>query len=215
MSPRVLSAILFSPPGGSAHAARALARGLDGLERAGANAADILHLHHLTPLNEAAARVAPDTPVVGQLHGSELLMLERIAAGPPAGWRYAERWAERMRHWAERCTRLIVAPAGVPRALRLLGVPRERIVVLPNGVDTDLFAPQHVQRERVWKRTLVEAPRGWLPGKPPGSVHYDPGDVRCLSEATIFIYVGRFTAVKRLDRLIGAFGQIGRASCRE
>src|SRR5947209_2645131 len=48
------------------------------LERAGAPQADVLHLHHLTPLNEAAARIAPDVPVVGQLHGSELLMLERI-----------------------------------------------------------------------------------------------------------------------------------------
>ncbi len=38
----------------------------------------MLHLHHLTPLNEAAARVAPDVPVVGHLHGTELLMLEAI-----------------------------------------------------------------------------------------------------------------------------------------
>ena len=34
-------------------------------------------------LNEAAARVAPHVPVVGQLHGTELLMLEQIAAGAP------------------------------------------------------------------------------------------------------------------------------------
>ena len=46
----------------------------------------MLHLHHLTPLNEAAARVAPDVPVVGHLHGTELLMLEAIEADP-------ERWA--------------------------------------------------------------------------------------------------------------------------
>ena len=54
------------------------------LERAGARDADVLHVHHLTPLNEAAARVAPDVPIVGQLHGTELLMLERIAARRPA-----------------------------------------------------------------------------------------------------------------------------------
>src|SRR4051812_46449469 len=46
------------------------------LEAAGAARADVLHLHHLTPLNEAAARVVPDVPVVGHLHGTELLMLE-------------------------------------------------------------------------------------------------------------------------------------------
>jgi glycosyltransferase involved in cell wall biosynthesis len=176
------------------------------LERAGAASADVLHLHHLTPINEAAARVAPDTPVLGQLHGSELLMLERIAAGPPAGWTYAERWAERMRVWAQRATRLVVAPAGVERASELLQVPRERLVVLPGGVDTDLFAPREVDRETVWRRTLIEAPRGWLPGEAAGSVRYDPDHVKRLTEATIFVYVGRFTAVKRLDRLIKAFG---------
>ncbi|HET8952243.1 MAG TPA: hypothetical protein VFN44_17105, partial [Solirubrobacteraceae bacterium] len=31
---------------------------------AGADGMDVLHLHHLTPINEAAARVAPDVPVV-------------------------------------------------------------------------------------------------------------------------------------------------------
>lgn len=295
MTPRVVSALLFSPRGGSAHAARALTRGLrangwevtllagsrsdqglDGdardffgdpvravrfdealgsrqplsfeggpgtapmhpsyedrpgapdrvfaalddldyerqvgawareLERAGAASADVLHLHHLTPLNEAAARVAPDVPVLGQLHGSELLMLERIKAGPPPGWGHAARWVERIREWAQRCSRLVVAPAGVPRALRLLGVPRDRLAVLPNGVDTDLFSPREVNREGVWRRVLVEHPRGWLPGQPPGSVVYELEQVKRLSEATVLLYVGRFTAVKRLDRLIGAFGQ--------
>src|SRR5207244_802393 len=56
------------------------------LQNAGAADATILHLHHLTPLNAAAARVAPHVPVVGHLHGTELLMLEQIASGPPAGW---------------------------------------------------------------------------------------------------------------------------------
>ena len=51
---------------------------------------DLLYLHHLTPLNEAAARVLPDTPVIGHIHGSELLMLERIARGTPAGWAAAD-----------------------------------------------------------------------------------------------------------------------------
>jgi hypothetical protein len=49
------------------------------LEWAGGAQADALYLHHLTPLNEAAARVAPGVPVVGHLHGTELLMLEEIA----------------------------------------------------------------------------------------------------------------------------------------
>ena len=38
----------------------------------------VLHLHHLTPLHDAAGHVCPDVPVVTHLHGTELLMLEQI-----------------------------------------------------------------------------------------------------------------------------------------
>src|SRR6185295_19849807 len=65
------------------------------LEAAGAAEHHVLHLHHLTPVHEAAARVAPDVPVVAHLHGTELLMLERIADGPPANWDHAEAWERR------------------------------------------------------------------------------------------------------------------------
>lgn len=294
MKPRVLSAILFSPRGGSAHAARALARNLRKqgcevtlvagsrgdqgahgdarafygdvravdfdsalasdapqrfrapvgsaplhpsfedragapdrifakldddeyelqvsawsreLDRAGARDADVLHLHHLTPLNEAAARIAPHVPVVGQLHGTELLMLEQIAAADAPGWTYAERWAERMRGWAGNCAAVVVAPAGVDRAVALLDVPRSRLVAIPNGVEADVFTSRAVDRGAFWRRVLVEQPRGWLPGQPPGSARYGDGDVAALAAGTVLLYVGRFTAVKRLDRLISGFGR--------
>jgi hypothetical protein len=65
---------------------RFVAAWIDLLTRAGAGAADLLHLHHLTPANEAAARGFPSLPVLGQLHGTELGMLRTIEAGaPPAG----------------------------------------------------------------------------------------------------------------------------------
>ncbi|HET9720442.1 MAG TPA: glycosyltransferase family 4 protein [Solirubrobacteraceae bacterium] len=175
------------------------------LERAGAAQADVLYLHHLTPINEAAARVAPDVPVVGHLHGTELLMLERIAAGPPAGWQHANRWEARIREWAARCAELVVVPAGRERARGLLGVPADRLIGLTGGVDVSLFAPRRIDRPAFWRRVLVEAPRGWLPGQGTGSIRYEPADVRCLSDGTAFLYVGRFTEVKRLDLLVQAF----------
>jgi glycosyltransferase involved in cell wall biosynthesis len=175
------------------------------LERAGARGCDVLHLHHLTPINEAAIRLAPDVPVIGQLHGTELLMLERIAAGPPPSWRHAARWRARMRAWAARCDRLLVAPGGVERALELLEVDRDRLVPLPNGFDPELFAPRRLARLEHWRRYLVEAPRGWRPGLQPGSIRYGEEDLRPFRTGVVLIYVGRFTEVKRLSLLIRAY----------
>src|SRR4051795_12717293 len=79
-----------------AHFERQVAAWATALQNAGAREADVLHLHHLTPLNAAAARVAPGVPVVGHLHGTELLMLEAIEEGGHA-WPHAQAWAERMR----------------------------------------------------------------------------------------------------------------------
>ena len=177
------------------------------LALAGAREADVLHLHHLTPINEAARRVAPDVPVVGQIHGTELLMLERIASGAPAEWRHAERWADRMRRWARDCACLVVTPSGVQRTVELLGVPEERVLAVPNGVDIDLFTPRAIDRAAFWRRVLVEEPEGWLPGQAPGSASYDDDEIAPIIDGVTLVYVGRFTAVKRLDRLIAAFGR--------
>src|SRR5690606_17522141 len=58
----------------------------------------VAHLHHLTPVHEALARLRPELPVVTHLHGTELLMLDAVAAGAP--WPHGDAWAERMRRWA-------------------------------------------------------------------------------------------------------------------
>jgi glycosyltransferase involved in cell wall biosynthesis len=175
------------------------------LQLAGAAEADVLHLHHLTPLNEAARRVAPGVPVVGQLHGTELLMLEHILTGEEPVWPHAARWSERLLTWAHGCARLLVVPGGVRRATELLDVPAERIVALPNGVDVELFGHRDIDRREFWRRTLIESPQGCLPGDAPGSANYQEDEVEQLACGTVLLYVGRFTAVKRLDLLIAAF----------
>ena len=256
--PRVLSALIFFPRGGSAHVARSLARelpahgwdvtvlsgsthghgdarrfyrGLDpqvvdfdapgvpmhpsyedrpdapdpvfakldeaafeeqvgtwarALLRSGARQSDVLHLHHLTPINEAAERVAPSVPVIGHLHGTELLMLEEIAEGPPAAWAHAEAWAQRMRRWAQRCERLVVlSQTQIARAEELLGIDPDRCVVLPNGFDPAGFQPRELDRGEHWRR-YVGAP---------------------LDGHVVVLSVSRFTAVKRIPLLIEAFAQ--------
>src|SRR3954452_560527 len=134
------------------------------LEEAGAADHDVLHLHHLTPLHEAAQRVAPDVPVVGHLHGTELLMLEKIAAGDH-DWPFADAWADRMRGWAQRCERLVLlSESQRERAKDMLGVEGERCVILPNGFDPGTFTPRQVDRRDHWRHHLVEHPQGWRPG---------------------------------------------------
>ncbi len=174
------------------------------LELATADPVDLVYLHHLTPLNEAAARVMPDTPVIGQIHGSELLMLERIARGTPAGWGAATTWAQRLCDWAAGCTRIIVSsPKGLQRASILLDIDPERFAVVPNGFNGN-FRPQAVDRAEHWRHNLVERPQGWTRGGRPGSVRYEEPDLAALG-GKVLLSVGRFTEVKRLPLLIEAF----------
>lgn len=176
------------------------------LEEVDAAGADVLHLHHLTPLNEAAARVAPEVPVVAHLHGTELLMLERIAEGAPEGWEHAAAWAARMRAWARRCDRvLLLSPSQIDRAVDLLGIDPRACVVVPNGFEPATFRPAPVDRRAFWHEQLVEHPRGWAPGQDAGSVAYAAEDVAALDGAVVVLAVGRYTEVKRLPLLVRAF----------
>ena len=176
------------------------------LRRAGAADADVLHLHHLTPMNAAAAAVAPGVPVVAHLHGTELLMLEAIARDP-ARWAYGPAWAQRLRRWAADARRIVVAPGGARRAADLLDVELDRFVTVPNGFDPLVFQPLDVDRRAVWRRALVDEPRGWRPGARPGSVRYDEAALDALDRGPVIVYVGRFTEVKRLGLLLEAFAE--------
>jgi glycosyltransferase involved in cell wall biosynthesis len=176
----------------------------EALEGAATEGVDLLYLHHLTPLNEAAARVLPQVPVIGHVHGTELLMLEEIEEGPPTGWEHAEAWAERLRRWAAGCQRIVVNDrGGLTRAAELLRLVQDRFACIPNGFDTS-FHPDEIDRRAHWRRHLVERPRGWSPGSSPGSVAYEERDLEAL-EGTVLLAVGRFTEVKRLPLLIEAF----------
>jgi glycosyltransferase involved in cell wall biosynthesis len=176
------------------------------LSEAGAAEHDVLHLHHLTPLHEAAARVAPGVPVITHLHGTELLMLEAIADGAP--WPFADVWARRMRRWAQDSERLLVlSPGQVERAEELLGVDPGRCVLSPNGFDPETFDTLDVDRAAHWRHHLVTEPRGWRPGGDEGSVGYSAHEVEPLSHGPVLICVSRFTAVKRLGLLVRAWAR--------
>jgi glycosyltransferase involved in cell wall biosynthesis len=187
---------------------RLVAAWTDLLARAGAEVADVLHLHHLTPANEAAARYFPSVPVLCQLHGTELALLRAIEAGAPPGWRYAGSWAQRLRAWARGATSLVVPPGAEADADLLLGLERASVRGLPSGVELERFSPRPLageERLAFWRRWLVERPRGWDESGRPGSIAYTDEELAPFGAGgPIFLYVGRYTAVKRLALLISA-----------
>lgn len=164
------------------HQVQAWARAL---QSAGAAHADVLHLHHLTPLYEAATRAAPGVPIVGHLHGTELLMLEAIEHDP-LRWPYGLAWAERMRQWALQAERLIVlSESQIDRAERVLPVDADRYVLVPNGYDPECFSVREIDRAAHWAKLLPDA--------------------RIDADTPVLLYVGRFTEVKRVPLLIEAY----------
>ncbi|MGH3847477.1 MAG: glycosyltransferase, partial [Pseudonocardiaceae bacterium] len=89
--------------------------------------ARLLHLHHLTPVNDAVVLALPGVPVVTHLHGTELRMLDAIAQSEPSlAGPYAEWWAARMRDSARRAVATItISPHQQAEAVRLLGIDPE------------------------------------------------------------------------------------------
>src|SRR5438067_5256135 len=175
------------------------------LSRAGAAPADLLHVHHLTPAHEAALRAFPWVPILGQLHGTELAFLRRLRAGPPPAWRHARAWEQRLRRWASGCARLIVPPGAEAEVAALLGLERSRLHGLPSGVELERFQPRPLTgeaRRGFWQRWLVEDPQGWDEHGRPGTVSYRGEQLSAFAGEPVFLYLGRFTAVKRLPLLL-------------
>ena len=155
------------------------------LERAGAAEADVLHLHHLTPINEAAERAFPDVPRIGHLHGTELLMLREIDAGPPPGWDHAERLGRAPAPLGARLRAAAGAVAGrrAARAAAARRRPRARRLGAERIRAGRLRPPTRwspARRLEHWRRWLVEDPRGWDESGVPGSVAYSERAARAL-----------------------------------
>ncbi|MSW85028.1 MAG: glycosyltransferase [Actinobacteria bacterium] len=230
------------------HLADAWARFLQGALR---RTPGVLHVHHLSPLHEAFARVAPGTPLVTHLHGTEMKMIDRVdqltrlahmQGTDLAGmadrelanvlpslesyphearelvaqtrwehWRYGSYWASRLRTIANACEHfIVVSPHDRDEARRLLGVEDDRVHWIPNGVDTHLFdrrEVRHDERVALWRRWLVDEPKGWDETGRPGSIRYDERDIAPLTDphVPVLLFVGRFLDFKRVPLLIRAY----------
>jgi glycosyltransferase involved in cell wall biosynthesis len=168
---------------------------------------EMLHLHHLSPLQEAFRRSAPDVPLVTHLHGTELKMIDRIDRGEDAG-RHARHWADRLRAAARASDGFIViSPHDRDEAERLLGAQAEWI---PNGVDTELFDRRDLDGDEClsrWREWLVKDPKGWEENGEPGTLRYSDEDIEALADpdAPVLLFVGRFLEFKRVPMLLRAY----------
>jgi len=234
------------PPGAAEHLAAVWEAPL---AYAGADHADVFHLHHLTPQHDAVRHRWPATAVVAHLHGTELKFVEavdrRVALATTVGttlaampewvatnpygspdlddaqlrllhttrwsqWRHGEFWRDRLRRQARAADHLVVvSPTDRATAGAVLGVTPDRVTDVPNGVDVKRFRPQppSVERRRVqFRHWLVEDPRGWDEDGFAGSVAYREPDLDRL-QGVVLMYVGRFSAAKRVPLLVRAFAR--------
>jgi glycosyltransferase involved in cell wall biosynthesis len=181
--------------------------------------ARIFHLHHLTPMHEAAAAVMPGVPIVTHLHGTELKMLDAIAreeagVGPHAQW-----WAERMGEWARAAdATIVISPHQQSEAIRLLELDPATVHLVPDGVDVERFAVRRsgdAERRARWVDWLVRDPQGWdEESRRPGSIRYSEEEVvDAFFDAStgesrpVLMYVGRFLGFKRVPLLVRAYAR--------
>ncbi len=187
------------------------------LAASGSEPPDVLHLHHLTPLHDAAQRLWPQAPTVTHLHGTELLMLEEIGRSDPP-WPYASYWVDRLGDIARRSDRVIVAsPHVAGRAVDVLKLAPGQVAVVPNGVDTHHFRPLQLsvdEKLALLREWLVDEPQGWNESGRPGSVRYSAADLSAFIDPAsgaarpVLFYVGRFTRVKRVTLLLRAYARV-------
>ena len=179
---------------------------------AGAADADLLHLHHLTPINEAAERAFPDVPADRPPARHRAADAARDRRGPAgrAGTHAAE-WAERMRRWARGCERLLVllARRGAARARPARRATRSGWCGRPTASTRRASTAGPLTgaaRLAHWRRWLVEEPRGWDEAGEPGSVPTPTSDLEPFARrrAGARSTSGRYTEVKRIPLLIRA-----------
>ena len=179
------------------------------LRAVGAAAADVLHLHHLTPLNAAAARAAPGVPIVGaparhravDARGDRGGLGHALAVRGGLGGAPADVGGARRRGSSSR-------PATASARSRCSGVDGDRVVTLPNGFDPMLFRPLDGRPPlgvavACWSTRRADGGRA----RSRGASATAAGDVGALMRGPVILYVGRFTEVKRLTLLLEAFAE--------
>ena len=131
-------------------------------------------------------------------------------------WRHGDFWLTRLRDQARRADHLVVvSPPDRARAIAVFGVAPDRVTDdSQRRRHRPIPAPRRSPRPSGgrasgdgWSKT----PRAGTRGGRPGTVSYREPDLDRLlgpaGDATVLIYVGRFTAAKRVPLLVRAFAR--------
>lgn len=145
-----------------------------------------------------AARVL-GVPCVVKLHGSDINLVARLP-GP-----------RRMLAWAlPRAARVVAVSRALADEVVALGVPRERVAIVMNGVDGDLFHP----RDRAAARATLGLPAGPIalyvgnlkPEKGVLDLAHAWAEVRRARPDATLVLVGGGPLRDELERLVAAHG---------
>ena len=149
-------------------------------------------------------------PVVGHLHGTELLMLEAIEADP-GRWAHAGAWADRLRGWAAACERVIVlseTAGGARRATCSASTPTAACWSRTGSTRRRSVRGRSTTARTggaTWSTSRAAGRRA----SPRARSRYAEADLAAFAddegETPVLLYVGRFTEVKRLPLLIEAY----------
>ena len=205
----------------------------DAVRRAWPSVPVVAHLHgtEIKFLEAVAERAALASAVGATLAEMPEVVAAGSVPGPLGGrqralwrstrweaWRHGDWWARHLRRQAAAADHLVVvSPSDRSSATSVLGVEPDRVSEVPNGVDVERFRPRSLgpaaRRER-FRRWLVEDPQGWDRTGRPGSVAYREDDLDRLlgpgGTGTVLVFVGRFTAAKRVPVLVRAFARARR-----
>ncbi|MFH0853274.1 MAG: glycosyltransferase family 4 protein [bacterium] len=138
---------------------------------------DLIHAHQLFSAGLAAA-------VLKKLHRSPII--GKAAGGGRDGdisdlhhWPLTEKKLSYLRS----IDRFIAITPQIADELKSIGVPDHQIIQIPNGVDTDLFAPPEVSREEAKQKVG-------------------------FNNQPIVIFIGRLIPTKQVDRLLRAWPRV-------
>ena len=158
-------------------------------------------------------------PKLAHLHGTELKMLQEMSHLTVRDHGEIRLWDEALRKAAAGMQHFVlISPDNVERSKQVLALEADKLSVIPNGVDLELFRPRNLARQRkmsLLEKLLVKSPRGWDETGVVGSIQYARSHLETFLDGSdefkpVLIFAGRFLRFKRLSLLLSSIARANR-----